>query len=206
MDLLNFILMAMMISLSGVLMPGPITAVSVAGGARSPHAGGLVALGHAVVEWPLMAAIYFGVGALFKLPGVRIGLGIVGGLVLLGMGMDMLRHYKQAGVSEHPSASSPFLAGILLSAGNPYFLVWWATAGAALVGQSLKFGVVGFLLLMVFHWLCDLIWYYFLSALAFRGGKFFGQKLQQAVFILCGIALLYFAGYFIVKAAIEWTA
>jgi len=130
----------------------------------------------------------------------------VGGLVLLGMGMDMLRHYKQAGVSEHPSASSPFLAGILLSAGNPYFLVWWATAGAALVGQSLKFGVVGFLLLMVFHWLCDLIWYYFLSALAFRGGKFFGQKLQQAVFILCGIALLYFAGYFIVKAAIEWTA
>jgi len=206
MDLLNFILMAMMISLSGVLMPGPITAVSVAGGARSPHAGGLVALGHAVVEWPLMAAIYFGVGALFKLPGVRIGLGIVGGLVLLGMGMDMLRHYKKAGVSEHPSASSPFLAGILLSAGNPYFLVWWATAGAALVGQSLKFGVVGFLLLMVFHWLCDLIWYYFLSALAFRGGKFFGQKLQQAVFILCGIALLYFAGYFIVKAAMEWTA
>ncbi|OGP58718.1 MAG: hypothetical protein A2V67_16950 [Deltaproteobacteria bacterium RBG_13_61_14] len=206
MDLLNFILMAMMISLSGVLMPGPITAVSVAGGARSPHAGGLVALGHAVVEWPLMAAIYFGVGALFKLPGVRIGLGIVGGLVLLGMGMDMLRHYKKAGVSEHPSASSPFLAGILLSAGNPYFLVWWATAGAALVGQSLKFGVVGFLLLMVFHWLCDLIWYYFLSALAFRGGKFFGQKLQQAVFILCGIALLYFAGYFIVKAAMEWAA
>ena len=206
MDLLNFILMAMMISLSGVLMPGPITAVSVAGGARSPHAGGLVALGHAVVEWPLMAAIYFGVGALFKLPGVRIGLGIVGGLVLLGMGMDMLRHYKQAGVSEHPSASSPFLAGILLSAGNPYFLVWWATAGAALVGQSLKFGVIGFLLLMVCHWLCDLIWYYFLSALAFRGGKFFGQKLQQAVFILCGIALLYFAGYFIVKAAMEWTA
>src|SRR4030042_1450722 len=127
MDLLNFILMAMMISLSGVLMPGPITAVSVAGGARSPHAGGLVALGHAVVEWLLMAAIYFGVGALFKLPGVRIGLGIVGGLVLLGMGMDMLRHYKKAGVSEHPSAYSPFLAGILLRAGTPSFQVWWDT-------------------------------------------------------------------------------
>ena len=204
MDLVNFLLMAMMISLSGVLMPGPITAVSMAGGARSPHAGGLVALGHAVVEWPLMAAIYFGVGALFKLPGVRIGLGIVGGLVLLWMGIDMLRHYRQAGASEHPSASSPFLAGILLSAGNPYFLIWWATAGAALVGQSLQFGVLGFLLLMLFHWLCDLIWYYFLSALAFRGGKFFGQKLQQGVFILCGIALLYFAGYFIVKATMEW--
>jgi len=201
MQLLLFLGMAMVSSLSGVLMPGPITAVSVAGGARSPHAGGLVALGHAVVEWPLMVLIYFGVGALFQLSGVKIGILGVGGLVLIWMAADMLRQYQKAGVSSSPSASSPFLAGILLSAGNPYFLVWWATVGAALVLKSLKFGLVGFALLALFHWLCDLVWYYFLSALSYRGGKFFGRKVQQAVFILCGLALLYFAGSFLAEAA-----
>ena len=200
MQLFLFLLMAMVSSLSGVLMPGPITAVSVAGGARSPHAGGLVALGHAVVEWPLMALIYFGVGELFKISGVKIGILGVGGLVLIWMGVDMLRHFRSVGVSEQPAVSSPFVAGILLSAGNPYFLIWWATIGAALVGKSLQFGWLGFVLLAVFHWLCDLVWYYFLSALAYRGGKFFGQKLQQGVFLVCGLALLYFAGNFLADA------
>jgi threonine/homoserine/homoserine lactone efflux protein len=200
MGLLAFLLMAMVSSLSGVLMPGPITAVSVAGGARSPHAGGLVALGHAVVEWPLMALIYFGVGELFKISAVKIGILGGGGLVLVWMGIDMLRNFRRVGVSEPPSSASPFVAGILLSAGNPYFLIWWATIGAALVGKSLQFGRLGFVLLAVFHWLCDLIWYYFLSALAYRGGKFFGRKIQQGVFVVCGLALLYFAGSFLADA------
>lgn len=206
MDLVNFLLVAMMISLSGVLMPGPITAVSMAGGARSPHAGALVALGHAVVEWPLMAAIYFGVGELFKVTSVRITLGLAGGIILLWMGVDMLRKFRRSDLNPLSSAATPFRAGLLLSAGNPYFLIWWATAGAMLIGQSLRFGILGFVLLMFFHWLCDLVWYYFLSALTYRGGRFFGRRVQQAVFILCGIALLYFAGYFMVKAVIEWTA
>jgi len=148
----------------------------------------------------LMALIYFGVGELFKISGVKIGILGVGGLVLIWMGVDMLRHFRSVGVSEQPAVSSPFVAGILLSAGNPYFLIWWATIGAALVGKSLQFGWLGFVLLAVFHWLCDLVWYYFLSALAYRGGKFFGQKLQQGVFLVCGLALLYFAGNFLADA------
>ena len=38
--------------------------------------------------------------------------------------------------------------------------------------------------------MCDLVWFYFLSALVFRGGKFFGRRFQQIVFAVCGAFLL----------------
>jgi len=38
------------------------------------------------------------------------------------------------------------------------------------------------------------VWAYFLSALSFKGGQFFGKRFQQVVFALCGVMLLYFSG------------
>ena len=203
---ISFIATVVMISLSGVLMPGPVTAVTLTGGARSPHAGAWVALGHGVVELPLMALIYYGVGALFKIAAVKTGIGLAGGAVLLWMGVGMLRDYRKV---EAPGADgagpkrSPLAAGMALSLANPYFLVWWATAGAALVTQSFQFGLIGFAILAGSHWLCDLVWYYILSIMSFHGSKFFGRKLQQAVFIICGLALFYFSGYFIAGAVLS---
>jgi len=88
----------------------------------------------------------------------------------------------------------------LLSAGNPYFLVWWATVGASLILRSIEFGIIGLILMAVVHWCCDLVWYQFLSWLSFQGGRFFGNRLQMAVFIICGLAMLYFGLYFITDA------
>jgi threonine/homoserine/homoserine lactone efflux protein len=201
--LITFIASAMGISLSGALMPGPVTAVTVAHGARSPHAGAWVALGHAAVEFPLMALIYFGFGALFRLQGVKVGIGITGGALLVWMGISMIRTFRRAEVSEYGYSLSPFAAGAALSAGNPYFWVWWATAGAVLVSKSIAFGLIGFILLAIFHWLCDLVWLYFLSFLTSRGGRFFGKRLQKGIFLICGLALLYFGAYFISDAALN---
>jgi threonine/homoserine/homoserine lactone efflux protein len=203
--MVTFIASVVLLSLSGVLMPGPVTAVTVARGADSPHAGAWVSVGHGVIEFPLMALIYFGAGVLFQTGAARIGIGIAGGAILLWMGIGMLRDYDRADAPEAAAESrfggSPFVAGMVLSAGNPYFLVWWATAGAALISQSWEFGLIGFAVLAVTHWLCDFTWYYFLSALSFGGGKFFGRKVQQAVFVACGFVLLYFSGYFAARAA-----
>jgi threonine/homoserine/homoserine lactone efflux protein len=203
---ISFILTVVMLSLSGVLMPGPVTAVTLTNGSRSPHAGAWVAVGHGVVELPLMALIYYGVGALFKIAAVKTGIGLAGGAVLLWMGAGMLRDYRKVTAPDADGAGqgrSPFAAGMVLSLANPYFLVWWATAGAALVTQSFKFGLIGFAILAVSHWLCDLVWYYLLSIMSFHGGKFFGRKLQQAVFIICGLALFYFSGYFLAGAVLS---
>ena len=204
---ISFVATVVMLSLSGVLMPGPVTAVTLTGGARSPHAGAWVAIGHGVVELPLMALIYFGVGALFKIAAVKAGIGLAGGAVLLWMGAGMLRDYQKVeapGEDNVPGKNrSPFAAGMVLSLANPYFLVWWATAGAALCTQSFRFGLIGLAILAVSHWLCDLVWLYVLSIMSFRGGKFFGRRLQQGVFIVCGLALFYFSGYFLAGAVLS---
>ena len=60
MDLALFLLAAGSISLSGVLAPGPITAVTAARGAESPHAGVWVTVGHTLVEIAVMAALFLG--------------------------------------------------------------------------------------------------------------------------------------------------
>ena len=49
----------MLISLSGVLMPGPLFAVTIQKSAKSKIAGALIAVGHGLVEFPLMFLIYF---------------------------------------------------------------------------------------------------------------------------------------------------
>lgn len=192
MSLPAFLAQATLISLSGVMAPGPMTATVVGRGSKSPHAGALVAIGHGMVEFPVMVAVFYGVGQLFGLPYVKAGIALVGGLFLLTMGVGMFRGVKRAELGAGEQKRTPVIAGIALSVGNPYFLVWWATVGAALVLRSVEFGVWGFVLFGLLHWLCDFVWSYFLSALSFKGGQFFGRWFQQAIFVVCGGLLLFF--------------
>jgi len=48
--------------------------------------------------------------------------------------------------------------------------------------------------------LCDLLWDWFLSAVSFKGGQFFGNRFQQAVFALSGVMLLFFGGRLVFEA------
>jgi threonine/homoserine/homoserine lactone efflux protein len=197
-----FILEAVAISLSGVMAPGPMTSAVVGKGSDSPHAGALVAIGHGVVELPLMVAVFYGVGQLLELPYTRAVIALAGGLFLLWMGLDMLRNLRREVAQDAPSAHPPLLAGVLLSAGNPYFLVWWATVGAALIARSAKFGLWGFLAFALAHWLCDLLWDYGLSALSFKGGQILGARFHRGIFLVCGGGLVLFGGRFIVDGAL----
>ncbi len=189
-----FLIEATLISLSGVLAPGPITAVSVGQGSRNPRAGAYVAIGHGIIELPLMVAVFFGVGKLVSLPYMRNTIAFLGGAVLLWMGVGMLRSLRNASITPAIGSRSPLMAGILLSAGNPYFLVWWATIGADLILRSVGFGLLGFAAFGLMHWLCDLGWDSFLSVLSYKGGKFFGNRFQQIVFAVCGVFLLVSGG------------
>ena len=156
MSLPMFLVEATLISLSGTIAPGPITATVVGRGSKSPHAGALVAIGHGIVEIPLMVAVFYGIGQLFDLPYVKTGIALVGGLFLLVMGVGMLRSIKQGEIDSIEQGRTPVIAGIVLSVGNPYFLVWWATVGAALILRSVEFGVWAFVIFGLLHWLCDL--------------------------------------------------
>ncbi len=196
----SFIFKAMFLSLSGVMAPGPITAVSVAEGNRSPHAGAWVAVGHGLVEFPLMIFILIGFQYLLDSSEVRGVIGIIGGLFLLFIAYGMFRSIKNAAITGAAAFRSPVAAGAVLSITSPYFLIWWATVGASLIIASMEFGTVGFVVFAIFHWLCDLVWFYFLSALSYKSGKFFGRAFQKVIFAICGCFLVFMGLKFITDA------
>jgi threonine/homoserine/homoserine lactone efflux protein len=197
---LLFLLSAVMISLSGVMAPGPITAVTLGQATRSPHAGGVIAIGHGLVEFPLMLAVWYGIVHLQNNIALKVAIGLVGGVFLLAMGLGMLHSAARSKMPAQRVAASALLAGVLLTAANPYFLLWWASVGAQLVMGAVAFGLLGFAVFAIAHWLCDLAWLWFLSALAYKGGQFFGRTFQKATFAVCGVFLVGMSGKFIVDA------
>jgi len=199
-SLLAFLVEAVLISLSGVMGPGPMTAVTVGKGSESPYAGALVAVGHGIVEFPLMVFIFYGFGYFLSQSYVKAAIALVGGLFLLVMAVGMFRDIRRAEINSTRYSGSAIAAGVLLSLGNPYFLVWWATVGATLILRSVSFGLLGFLLFAVLHWSCDLLWCSFLSAISFKGGQFLGRGFQKVVFAICGVLLLVFGAKFILDA------
>ncbi len=59
----------MLISFSGALSPGPLTAVAISEGARAGRwAGTKLALGHGLVEIPVVFAIAYGLGTFLRQP------------------------------------------------------------------------------------------------------------------------------------------
>lgn len=200
MSVINFLLQTVFISFSGVLAPGPITAVTISKGSKNPHAGALISLGHGIIEFPLIILIFLGFDSLIKIQYVRESIGIAGGLFLLWMGTDILRSLKIDQVKEKNEKNKPITAGILLSIGNPYFIIWWATVGAALIMRSAEFGLIWFAVFALVHWLCDFVWLYFLSIISYRGKTFFGKNFQKGIFLICGIFLFFLGGKFILDA------
>ena len=199
--MLQFLIKAVGISLTGVLAPGPITAATMIAGTRRPHAGAMVALGHAAIEFPLMLLVLAGAGTLFESESARIGIGLIGGVVLIFMGGQLALAFGKPNTHDNVDRGKhPFVIGVILSAGNPYFLIWWATFGLALAVEAVQFGVMVFLLFAVIHWLCDLIWLETLSFASFKGAEIFGDRVQRVVLAVCAVALLLFGAKFVIEA------
>ena len=84
-DFYLFLSSVALISLSGVLLPGPLFAVTIEKASKHKTAGALIAFGHGVVEFPLMFLIYF-VLSEFAIPDIlQVGVGVVGGLLMIFM-------------------------------------------------------------------------------------------------------------------------
>ena len=199
-SLFGFLLSTVAISLSGVMAPGPITAATLATGARSRHAGALIAIGHAIVEIPLILLLVAGVGRFLESSIAGVGIGLAGGMVLILMGVQLLLSLRKPSAgSAVPVQRHPIVIGIVLTAANPYFLVWWVTVGLALASQAMAFGALILGLFAVVHWLCDLGWLEVLSVAGFKSSEVFGSRIQTVVSAVCGIVLFGFGAKFLVR-------
>ncbi len=197
--MLPLLLSVLVISLTGVMTPGPTFAVTLAKSFKSPLAGVWVALGHGVIEIPLILLIYFGFARFFQRKLTQFLLSIVGGgmIVWLGIGMFMARAELVQQGKDLPY--SAFVAGIITTGLNPFFLLWWATVGSMLVMKFVGFGPVGLTSLITVHWLCDLVWLSFISVLIFRTGTLWGQGFQEGLFIVSSLLLVGFGVWYIVS-------
>ena len=201
MSFLFFLVQVLGISCSGALQPGPVTATAISMGTRNRYAGILIAIGHGIVEFPLIVVIILGLGKYFEMPKVKIAIGLTGGVFLLLMAIQSLLSIKTTIENQSKvRKDKPIRAGIILSAGNPYFLIWWATVGLALATQAKQWGIWAFALFALAHWSVDLIWLLMLTWFSNRGSVLVGRKGMRIVLMICAAALFFFGLFFIYNA------
>ena len=197
--MIPILLSIVVISFSGVMMPGPMFAVTMAKSYKSPWAGTQISLGHAVIEVPLILLIYFGLTQFFHSDVVQFVLSLLGSGMVLWLGISMFRARAEVIQKGKDLPYTGFTAGILTSGFNPFFLLWWATIGSMLIVRILDFGTTGLIAFIIVHWLCDLVWLSLVSILVNRTHSLWGQKLQEWLFIACSLLLVGFGIWFLIS-------
>ncbi len=196
---------ALVIALSGALMPGPLLTVTIAESARRGFiAGPLLILGHAILELLLVFALVMGFKSILASSIVIGTVGIIGGLFLLWMGFSMVKSSigsevtLELNVDTSKGNLNPTVAGIIASLSNPYWTLWWASIGATYVFWSFQRGIIGLIIFFFGHISGDLAWYSFVAAAIAGGRKVLNKRIYQVILALCGIFLIGLALYFFI--------
>ncbi len=195
--MLPVLLSTVVISFSGVMAPGPMLAVTLAKSYRSPWAGTRIAIGHAIVEVPLALLIFYLLHQFS--PGIttRFIISLLGGGMIAWLGVGMFRARRAVVEGGRDMPCGAVTAGILMSALNPFFLLWWATIGTSLIDRFREYGSSNPLPFIAVHWACDLVWLSFVAVVIYRTRTLWGAKLQQGMFILCSLLLMGFGVWYV---------
>jgi len=206
MGILDFVVTVILVTVSGALAPGPLFFANISKGVELGAKSGLIfAVAHTLVEFSLVMLLSFG---LFVINSelVRTVIGIAGGVVLIVFGLTQVYgslRPKQEGVDEKRRISSHrlLLLGLALTGLNPFFIVWWLTAGAQLIVMALEFAsLVGVLFMYVCHVWMDYAWLAATAHLAKTGMKVVGLKWYRVLMGLFGIVLMYFGLSFLINS------
>ena len=187
-----FLLSAAGISLSGVMLPGPLTAATIARGYNDKNAGVMIGIGHGIVEIPIIALIYFGFAAFIADPLVKLVTGLAGGALLVVMGLLIFFTFRKPLEGSAVLPYGSLVTGIVMTGGNPYFLLWWATIGVSLVSGAVAFGIFGLVLFTIVHLSCDIVWEQVVSMTVFRTRHLWTPGVQKTVFSICAAVLIGF--------------
>ena len=199
MILMTIFASSFVIALSGAMMPGTLLTVTISESSkRGVLAGPLLILGHGILEVALLTALFMGMAPFFKEEWFFIFISIAGGSILLWMAAGMFRSLPSLTLSLEPGdekSGNLILTGILMSAANPYFIIWWATIGLGYILQSSEYGLAGILSFFSGHILADLIWYTIISTAVGKGRSFFSDKVYRGIIGCCAGFLVLFSVY-----------
>ena len=201
--LLEFALTVITISVSGVMSPGPLFAANVAYGTRGGWKTGIkMAVGHTIVELPLVTLLGIGAISFTVFPQFREYISILGAISLFVFAGLQIRATLRKTNSNNLPKHGPLFIGILLSALNPFFLIWWITIGFKLISDAiLLYSLVGIGIMFGFHIWMDYTWLGAVGFLSSRGKKILSTKNYKIFMIALSGVLVYFGINFLAQAA-----
>jgi threonine/homoserine/homoserine lactone efflux protein len=216
-----------LLSASGVLSPGPLFFINLIYGSRQgAHAGIKIAYGHTIVELPLIIILALGLSKFSSLDltsneNLKI-IGLIGGVsIALFSLMQIHSIIKRKFVAASINASNnnhffelnrkrngPFILGIVFSALNPFFLIWWFTVGLKLISDSIfLFGIVlGVMFTFFFHIWMDYAWLTVTSYMISKGISILKAEFYNTLLFILSIVLALYGLYLIISNIAEATA
>jgi threonine/homoserine/homoserine lactone efflux protein len=206
MDVFSFAATIILVTGSGALAPGPLFFENLTQGARFGAKSGLLfSFAHNIVELALVMSLALGLLTFVHDLAVQRAIGIIGGAVLVAFGAAQiagLLRRKPRGPDQVRAASNKlFLMGLALTGLNPFFVVWWLTAGAQLIMISLEFAsFAGVALMYVCHVWMDYAWLTGTAHFAKVGLSFMGQRWYRILIATFGVFLIYFGFNFVLTA------
>ncbi len=175
-----------LIGLSLAVPPGPVNAVIAAESVKRSYVNGIkVGLGAMTADATFLVITLIGVAVLFNNDTVRLVVSIVGGLILAYMALGILKDFRKPikeGVNDN--VKSYYLTGVAIGFTNPAAILWWITAGAALIASTNLMGIVGFFIGIA-------LWVTAFS-IALHYAKSKALWVYPAVMLVCGVVLLFF--------------
>jgi threonine/homoserine/homoserine lactone efflux protein len=206
MDVLNFVATIVLVTASGALAPGPLFFAAISHGTKLGAKGGLAfAIGHTLFEFPLVILLAVGLSTIASEPAVRLLTGVIGGMALLVFGVIQIRQCIttrfDAPKPRRTIFQNPIIIGLVFTGLNPFFVVWWFTAGLKLINDSSLFlGLLGVVFMYVCHVWMDYAWLTAVAHFARVGINMIGARWYRAIMAFFGVVLIYFGITFLVSA------
>jgi threonine/homoserine/homoserine lactone efflux protein len=100
--------------------------------------------------------------------------------------------------NKHVTFRNLFLIGLAFTGLNPFFVVWWFTAGAQLILIALEFmSFTGVILMYVCHVWMDYVWLITTAHLVKLGMDVSGFKWYRLIMLVFNVVLIFFGLRFI---------
>jgi threonine/homoserine/homoserine lactone efflux protein len=230
MDILQFAGEVIVLSTSGVLSPGPLFLANLVYGSNQGYYAGIkIANGHMIVELLLiilLSSSLFGFSFFTAGPAALRIVGMIGGIAIIVFAMaQILNIIKKAGYTADVMNKNnihdigykstyfflldkigrkltlgPLMVGMIFTAMNPFFVIWWLTVGIKLISDTIYlFGIVeGVFLLFLFHIWMDYAWLALTAYLISKGWSIVKMRSYHLFMVCINIVLISYGFYFLV--------
>ena len=93
----------------------------------------------------------------------------------------------------------PIITGVLLSALNPFFIIWWLTIGLKLISDAMAiWAFVGILIVFVLHIWMDFVWLGATAFLISKSKKIISNTNYKILILALSAILIYFGITFLI--------